>query len=39
MSIYGDRRENPNITIKDKPNPIKHDYYAQTMLEAEEIIK
>lgn len=35
MSVYGDRTTNPGISVADKPNPNKFDYFAQTKLEAE----
>ena len=39
MSVYGDRRANPEIRSTDEPKPMAHDYFALTKLEAENIIK
>lgn len=39
MSVYGDRRANPAISVADNPAPNAHDYFALTKLEAEQLIK
>lgn len=39
ISVYGDRIENPDITINDPLNPGKGDIYAESKIKAEEIIK
>ncbi len=38
VAVYGDRLENPIITLEDKPNPNPHDEYAKQKLKCEEII-
>jgi nucleoside-diphosphate-sugar epimerase len=39
ISVYGDRVENPEITVFDKLNPSPHDFYAVTKIIAENYIK
>ena len=39
ISVYGDRLNNPLITINDKLNPSEGDEYAKTKILAESIIK
>jgi len=39
ISVYGDRTENPEISIFDKLQPSVGDFYAHTKIKAEEIIK
>ncbi|MCF6183169.1 MAG: NAD(P)-dependent oxidoreductase [Bacteroidales bacterium] len=39
ISVYGDRTENPEISVFDKLNPSKGDFYARTKIKAEEIVK
>ncbi|MFW9827391.1 MAG: NAD-dependent epimerase/dehydratase family protein [Candidatus Thorarchaeota archaeon] len=38
VAVYGDRLENPYITLADKPNPNPHDEYAKQKIKCEEII-
>ena len=38
VAVYGDRLENPYITLEDKPNPNHHDEYAKQKIKGEEII-
>jgi nucleoside-diphosphate-sugar epimerase len=39
ISVYGDRVENPEITVFDEIKPSPRDYYALTKIKAEEYIK
>jgi len=39
IAVYGDRIQNPNITTQDSLNAGKEDIYAQTKIEAENLIK
>jgi nucleoside-diphosphate-sugar epimerase len=39
VAVYGDRLENPMITIKDQPKVSLGDNYAKTKLEAEGLVK
>ena len=39
ISVYGDRLRNPDINVTDPLNPSDGDEYAQTKIEAENIIK
>ncbi|MDD2552298.1 MAG: NAD(P)-dependent oxidoreductase [Dysgonamonadaceae bacterium] len=39
ISVYGDRLNNPLITINDKLNPSEGDEYAKTKILAEDIIQ
>ncbi len=39
VAIYGDRLENPLITLEDSPNPNPDDEYAKQKLKCEELIK
>jgi nucleoside-diphosphate-sugar epimerase len=39
IAVYGDRRENPMITVDDPFNPSKGDYYAITKIKAEQAIR
>ena len=39
ISVYGDRLENPEINVNDSLNCSDGDYYAQTKIEAETILR
>lgn len=39
IAVYGDRLNNPYIKASDEVNPSQGDYYAQTKIKAEEIVK
>lgn len=39
ISVYGDRVDKPNITVSDDINPGRGDYYAQTKIESEKLIR
>jgi len=39
ISVYGDRLENPEITIFDELKPSPKDYYAETKIRAEKYLK
>ena len=39
ISVYGDRLENPEIQVGDPVNSGFYDYYAQTKIEAETLIR
>ena len=39
ISVYGDRVQNPYITINDELNPSPRDEYAVTKIKAENIVK
>jgi nucleoside-diphosphate-sugar epimerase len=39
VSVYGDRLDNPHITVNDPLKPSKGDEYAKTKIEAEQIIR
>ncbi len=39
IAVYGDRVNNPYISVHDVPNPTAHDEYAKQKLEAENIIR
>ncbi|HRZ97987.1 MAG TPA: NAD(P)-dependent oxidoreductase, partial [Paludibacter sp.] len=39
ISVYGDRVQNPDISVSDALNPSDGDLYGQTKIEAEELIK
>ncbi len=39
VSVYGDRVENPYIRVGDPLRPSEGDYYAQTKIQAEQIIQ
>lgn len=39
ISVYGDRIQNPDITINDPLNPSEGDLYGESKIKAEEIIK
>ena len=39
ISVYGDRIEDPEITVGDPLIPSEGDYYAQTKIEAEAIVR
>ncbi len=39
ISVYGDRVENPEISVSDEIKPSPRDYYAITKIKAEDYIK
>ena len=39
ISVYGDRLENPEISVNDPLKGSESDYYAQTKIEAEDLIR
>jgi len=39
VAVYGDRLENPLITLNDPPNPNSDDEYAKQKIKCEELIK
>ena len=39
ISVYGDRIQNPNISVQDSLNARQEDIYAQTKIESEKLIK
>lgn len=39
IAVYGDRRNTPEITESDKPNPGKADHYAQQKPAAEDLVR
>jgi nucleoside-diphosphate-sugar epimerase len=39
IAIYGDRVNNPNITVSDEPHPNNDDYYGQQKLLCEGLIR
>jgi nucleoside-diphosphate-sugar epimerase len=39
IAIYGDRVNNPNISVSDEPHPNNDDHYGQQKLRCEELIR
>jgi nucleoside-diphosphate-sugar epimerase len=39
ISVYGDRRSDPWIKVSDPLRPSPHDYYAETKIKGEELVR